>query len=545
MAKRKAPEAVGDDAEAVAGKPAKKRTKQKATPDPDTAPKSESAAQTPEQLANEKIRREARALLDAEEAAVAAANERNPVLPSIRADPTGAARRILDQFLSVDGIWGLIYWRETWYRYKKRLWILQSDEDIKHLLHKFSLRCRQLDSEGEVKDFAALRERISELQFQSESLASIPSEIEAPCQRDSSGDWEGVPALGKLVVPGKIVDMMTGYTQSNLSTFIPNGAQWEYDPKAKPSKAWLKFLNDLFGDKADEIEMLQDWFGYVLAGDTWAQKGLIIVGPKRAGKGIIGHVLSLVIGESMVSSPALSALGGTFGLESLIDKRMCLISDARLSNRQDIMAVIEMLLRIIACDGVNVNRKNKRSLDLKLGARVMMLSNEMPQLGDSSDAINSRFLILKLEASFYGKEDYQLLNRLKKDLPAIANWAIEGYRRLMERGAFAEPKSSSDARDEWYQENNPLSEFIEDKYEVGKGGHVEIGDLYLAYKNWCEPLDIHPGTSNVFSRRLKAMLGAQIKRVKGNDAKRFENIRIKAKNQKQENIDVNDVEDFR
>jgi putative DNA primase/helicase len=472
---------------------------------------------------NARIQSEARALLEAEAEAVRQADLRNPVLPSIRANPVGAAQIVLERFFTKNELKQLLYYRETWYSYYDRLWSARTDDDISHFVHNKLLLCRTVNSENEIEDFNVCRANVSEVCFQIQQLASIPSHYKAPCEL-KNGRWVEVNAAGKMVCKGTIVDMLTGEVNSNHALFIPNGADWEYKPKAKPPAAWLEFLSQLFGEKQDEIDLLQEWFGYVLSGDTWAQKGIIIVGPPRAGKGIIGHVLSNLLGKSMVSSPALHAIGTRFGLEDLIDKRMCLISDARLSSRQDIFAVIETLLRIIGGDSVSVDRKNKGALNLDLVARIMLLSNEMPQLSDNSTAINNRFLIIQLTESFLGREDPKLLVKLMKELPAIANWAMDGYKRLIAAYRFSEPQSSKDARDEWYEENNPLAQFVEDSCIVGVGHRVEVKDFYTAYKTWCEEQGHSFMAANAMSRRLAAMLGSRIKRIKSNGQRYFEGI---------------------
>lgn len=468
---------------------------------------------------------EARRLLEAETEAMAEADERNPVLPSLKANPHGAALILLDRYFTKDKLRQLAYYRENWYSYYDRIWSQRHSDDICNFLYHRALSCRQVDAEGDVQPFVTSRANVSELQFQVQGLVGIPSHFRAPCEF-KNGKWREVDARGKAVAKGMLVDLKTGKTYSNHSMFIPNGAEWEYDKKATGHPLWDKFLFELLGDKADEIAMLQEWFGYVLSGDTWAQKGLIIVGPPRAGKGVIGHVLSHLLGKSMVSSPALHAIGTRFGLEDLIDKRMCLISDARLSNRQDIFAVIETLLRIIGGDAVSVDRKNKSALNLDLDARIMLLSNEMPQLSDNSTAINHRFLIIQLKESFLGREDVELLDKLLAELPAIANWAITGYQRLLNTHRFTEPESSKEARQEWYEEGNPFAQFIDDCCNVKVGGQVETTALYRAYRQWCEDRGNAFMAANVMSKRLKAMFGDRIKRVKSNGVRVIEGIEL-------------------
>lgn len=476
--------------------------------------------------ANEDILAEARRLLAAEQEAIRAADELNPVLPNVRRDAIGAASIVLERFFTKDTVRELAYYRENWYSYYRKLWSLRHTEDVQHFIHKKLIDCRSVDNEGEVLDFNPTQASTKEIQFQIQNLVSIPSHFTAPVAL-VKGKWEAVDARGKLVCRGEIVDMMTGKASSNHLLFIPNGAEWAYKEKIEMSEHWEKFLRDLFGDKDDEILLLQEWMGYVLSGDTWAQKGMIIVGPPRAGKGIIGHIMTKLLGESMVSSPSLHSLGKDFGLEPLLDKRLCLISDARLSNRVDIMAVIEVLLRVTAGDSIGVGRKHKTSIQEKLDARVMMLSNEMPLLSDNSNAINTRFLILSLQNSFLGREDINLLERLDSDLSAIARWAVEGYRRVRKRGAFVEPLSSKIARDEWYAENNPLEQFLEDRCIVETEGRVELSALFDAYRTWAEARGLPNLAANTLSRRLSVMLQGRIRRGKTSSTRYIYGLSVK------------------
>jgi phage/plasmid-associated DNA primase len=39
------------------------------------------------------------------------------------------------------------------------------------------------------------------------------------------------------------------------------------------------------GVEAEEIGTLQEWFGYILSGRTDLQKILLLIGPRRSGKG--------------------------------------------------------------------------------------------------------------------------------------------------------------------------------------------------------------------------------------------------------------------
>lgn len=459
------------------------------------------------------IREEARRLLAAEQDAMREADERNPVLPGMSRNSLGAAQVVLERFFTKDGLRQLAYWRENWYSYYHQLWSERTDDDIAHFVHRRLQECRTVDAEGNVIDFNCAQKNVNEIKFQFQQLVGIPSHINAPAAY-IDGKWSEQDARGKIVCKGEIVDMLTGKVTSNHHMFIPNGAEWSWAKKKADPEKWLNFMSELFNGADAEIELLQEWMGYVLSGDTWAHKGMILVGPPRSGKGTIGHILTRLLGKSMVASPTLHSLGKDFGLQPLLDKRLCLVSDARLSNKADIMSVIEVLLRVTAGDPVDVARKHKGSLMTTLGSRVMLLSNEMPQLYDSSDAINTRFLIIQLSNSFLGKENHGLLDELTEELPQIARWCVEGYKRLRQRGRFSEPESSVASRKEWYEENNPLAQFVEDRCTLGDDEKVEMTALYEIYKTWSEARGIPVMAANALSRRLSAQLVGKVRKGK-------------------------------
>ena len=532
MTEKGKPDAAGSDGakkstSKAPGKPAKV-PKAKELPPKEVPPEKEQPPK-PEspQSERDKIQADARALLEAERKAVADADIRNPVLPSIRKNPLGCATILKDRFFTKNALPQVAYYRENWYCYYEDLWAARTEDDMDHFVHHYLSECRTVDGEGELIEFVTSRANVSEVRFQLGNVTTVPSHYLAPVQHLKKPKMKELKAKGKMVTLGQITDMLTLKQWSNQTVFIPNGASWTFDKKAAEPKVWHEFLHDLFADRTEDIELLQEWIGYVLSGDTWAQKGLLIVGPKRAGKGVIGGVLTALLGESMMVSPALKKIGENFGLENMVDKRLCLISDARLSNRADTMSVIEMLLRIIANDPVDITRKNKGALTLKLGTRVTMLANSRPQLGDDSDAITSRFLILNLIESFYGREDTKLAEKLERELAGIALWAIEGYKRLIARGKFAEPQSSVDARAEWYVENNPVAEFLEDWGTLGPDESVTNDTLFDAYREWSEAKGLTVLPSQVLSRKIGAMLGPKIKRVKGDKVRRIEGLGLK------------------
>lgn len=279
--------------------------------------------------------------------------------------------------------------------------------------------------------------------------------------------------------------------------FCVNALEFDHDPAAPRPTHWETFLSELFSDDLRSWDLLQDWFGYCLTGDTSQHKMLLIVGPKRSGKGTIARVLRQLVGAGNVSGPTTSGLAGNFGLQPLLGKSLAIVSDARFTG-ENIQTVVERLLCISGEDTLTVDRKHLPSVTVKLPTRFVFLTNELPRLTDASGALAGRFVMLRLTKSFYGREDLTLTDKLLAELPGILNWAIAGWQQLRERGHFVQPGSAQEAMRELEDLASPVGAFVRDWCVVGADQRAWVGDLYAAFGRWCA----EDGRSKVISKQM-------------------------------------------
>jgi putative DNA primase/helicase len=287
--------------------------------------------------------------------------------------------------------------------------------------------------------------------------------------------------------------------------FTPTALPFDFDPSAPEPCAWLKFLGEVWPHDRESVETLQEWFGYLLTPDTRQQKILFLLGPRRGGKGTVARVLRELIGASNVAGPTLGSLAGNFGLSPLLGKSVAIIADARLSGRSDAAAITERLLSISGEDLLTVDRKHREPIDVRLPTRFVILSNELPRLGDSSGALAGRLILLRLTRSWFGREDTNLSQKLRGELPGIFLWAVEGWRRLRERGRFLQPATGAELVGEMEDLCSPVGAFVRECCRVGPECRVEVGELYRGWRNWCEAHGRkEPGTEETFGRDLRA-----------------------------------------
>jgi putative DNA primase/helicase len=232
---------------------------------------------------------------------------------------------------------------------------------------------------------------------------------------------------------------------------------------------------------------------------------LLLVGPRRSGKGTIARVLTAMVGVHHVAGPTLASLATNFGLSPLVGKPVAIVSDARIATGTSV--VVERLLSISGEDTLTVDRKYREPWTGRFPTRFVILSNELPRLTDSSGALASRFVTLLTTQSFLGHENIHLTDELTTsvELAGILNWALDGADDLRAFGRFTEPAASAAAVRELEDLGSPVGAFVRDRCVVGPAYSIEVDRLYRAWCDWC---DDHgrdrPGTSQTFGRDLRA-----------------------------------------
>lgn len=317
-------------------------------------------------------------------------------------------------------------------------------------------------------------------------------------------DTATVPETRLVSVKNGLLDPATMTLHPHApEVFTITSTPFGYDPDAQAPE-WNKFLQELLPDDPDAIELLRQWFGYVLTAQTNQQKMLMIVGPPRAGKGIIGRVLTALLGKDNVASPTLAGLAENFGLWPLIGKSLGIVGDARINGSDP--RLVERLLSISGEDQMTVDRKYRTPWTGRMSARLMLLTNVLPRLGDASSALANRFLIVQLHRSWLGNEDIELEDRLTAEMPGILTWALGGLATLQKQGRFTVPESSRVAVDSLTELSSPIVGFINDECVIGDDLSVAKDELYFAWTRWCEANGHMPGSTGVFGRNLTASL---------------------------------------
>jgi len=333
-------------------------------------------------------------------------------------DPLSTARSFLNWHYVQESARTLHCYQSVFYVYNGAYYDLAHSDNVRSRLYKF-LEHGKIRKEIRIKNdrfevldsFKPNRSSVNDVLDALKAETHLNASHVPPCWLQPNGDSTAANEIivcsnGLLHVPTRQLHRPTP------DFFATHGLPVLFDLKAAKPERWLHFLSELWADDQSCIDALQEWMGYLLTSDTRQQKILLVVGPKRSGKGTIARVLKALIGEHGYCGPSMADLStrSEFGLSTLVGKSVAVIHDARIGkgSRADIA---ERLLTISGEDTLNVHRKNLSDWVGKLTTRFMILTNELPGIADASGALAGRYLLLRLTRSFYGKENPQLLNR--------------------------------------------------------------------------------------------------------------------------------------
>jgi putative DNA primase/helicase len=117
-----------------------------------------------------------------------------------------------------------------------------------------------------------------------------------------------------------------------------------------------------------------------------------------------------------------------------------------------------------------------------------------------------------------GDPDRELKNKIKAEAAGILNWALDGLRRLRERGCFEIPNTVKAATEEFQQNNDIPFLFIQDACIVSEDIRIQSSILYTAYRGWCEDNGHKPQSSRTIAddwKRLGKKMGFEKKTIQG------------------------------
>ncbi|MFW5987864.1 MAG: phage/plasmid primase, P4 family [bacterium] len=410
--------------------------------------------------------------------------------------PSPIAREIVRRERQNNRLWKYAASKELFYLYdSKGYWRNQDKQYLKKFVRKY-LRSykKKWDTNYRVNEVIA-------------AMKSILLDPEEEKIFDAGYD----PDLNHINFKNGMLDWKSGELKPHKPNYYSQfQLPIEYNPDATCPR-WKKTLKE-WVPEGQARQFLQEFTGYCLIPDTSMQKAIILHGSGRNGKSTFLNVLISLFGEDNLSNIPLHRFTGQAGrweTASIQDKLVNICSDI------DAVYLKEtgIIKTMIAGEPLRGEYKHGASFDFRPVVRLIFSANEIPRARDKSGAWYRRFEIIKFPNEFKNSDpgyDPFLEQKLKKELPGILNWALEGLQRFKRQGNFTESEAIQKAKNEYERQNDTVVAFVEDCTEFPVDCYEVCQKVFNSYKQYCENAGLKFTSRKTFTSKLKD-LGFEVK----------------------------------
>jgi len=300
-----------------------------------------------------------------------------------------------------------------------------------------------------------------------------------------------------------------GVQPHDPSNFNASTLTVDYTPGI-PHPNWDTFLQEIFGEEPTRMILMQEIFGWMLISDNLGhQKAVAFDGVPRSGKGTILEVIGSVLGMGMADT-SLAQLIDNKALSGLRTVNLAVDRDAKRPAVRDLSSVHSQFNKITSNEPLSIPLLFTQDPWIgRLNCKLAIACNGIPVMADDSGAAPNRWIVLKFTKSFLNREDLTLADRLRSESAAIAAWAVEGLRRLIQNGQFTMPESSIEESHALVDVSSPLLQFAEDRLHIGPEEKCHGDLLWSTFKQWCKDTN-HPAPyKGQFMRNLERALQSE------------------------------------
>jgi putative DNA primase/helicase len=278
-----------------------------------------------------------------------------------------------------------------------------------------------------------------------------------------------------------IIDLRTGKQLSHSpNALMTKIAHVNYDPDAQ-CPVWLKFLDDIFLNKQDLIDFMQQAIGYSLSGDVREQCLFILYGVGRNGKSRFLSCISDMLGDYSSSCPASTFIkknnngqGIPNDIARLKGSRMV----TAIESNQNVSLDESTIKHITGgTDKVTARFLNREFFEFLPTFKIFFTTNHKPNIRGTDPGIWRRIKMVPFDFKVTDETDDKYLGeKLRAELSGILNWALDGNKSVRERGLIT-PKDIQRATAVYRAEEDAIGQFIKDECIVDTAGWISVAEF--------------------------------------------------------------------
>lgn len=336
-----------------------------------------------------------------------------------------------------------------------------ADQDMRDTLLKHAAKSEQASRVRAMLDLAATEPEISML---AESFDTDPT---------------------VLNVENGTLDLKSGALKSHRrEDHLTKIARVEYDADAKAPR-WKRFMSEITAGDEELSEFLQRAIGYSLTGDTREQCLFFCYGQGSNGKSTFLETIRHLMGDYAQQADFTTFLarrgeGPRNDLARMRGARLVTAIEAH-GDRNFDETVIKQLT---GGDTVVARKLYEEFFEFKPVHKLFLAANHKPIVKEQTEAFWRRIKLIPFTVTFQAANRNKKLEReLRRELPGILNWALEGC-RLWRRDGLGHPRAVEKATSSYREENDVIGEFFAARCGLDGKAWTATTQLYRVFGEW-------------------------------------------------------------
>jgi putative DNA primase/helicase len=301
-------------------------------------------------------------------------------------------------------------------------------------------------------------------------------------------------------------DLRTGIgRQPSPDDYITKKTACSAAARGTPHPLWTAFLDRITAGNVELQQFLQRYVGYCCTGFTTEHVFVFAYGTGANGKGTFINTIARIFGDYATVADMNTFLVAKnerhpTDLAKLHGARLVVAQETQKGRSWDEVKI----KALTGGDRIPARFMRQDFFDFTPTFKLFVVGNHKPRLSTVDEAIRRRMLIVPFTVQIPPQErDPKLPEKLWTERHAILRWCIDGCLEW-QRVGLAPPAVVRDATDEYFEDQDTVGQWIEDRAnpQAGAFAFTLSAELFTSWKAWCEAQNLKPGSEKAFVEAL-------------------------------------------
>lgn len=286
-----------------------------------------------------------------------------------------------------------------------------------------------------------------------------------------------------------VINLRNGEVMLHNSSYMMSKISNAEISNSADAPLWNKFLYEIMDGNEELVRYLQKAVGYSLTGSIKEQCVFFLYGTGSNGKSTFLEVVSELLGTYALNAQPETIMTRNSNASSTQD--IARLQGARLVTTvepQEGMKLNEGLIKqMTGGDKITACYKYGLEFEYKPEFKLWMATNHKPIIRGTDNGIWRRMHLIPFTVTIPDdKIDRNLAYKLKRELPAIMRWAVDGCIAWQKDGRLTPPAVVVEATKEYRGEMDIMNSFLECCVDEVRGNRERASTVFRAYTKWAK-----------------------------------------------------------